>query len=225
MLFKDRLDAGRQLASQLTQFAEAKDVIVLGLARGGVVVAAEIAHALHVVLDVIIVRKIGAPYNEEFALGALSENDVVILDQKVVAALGVSQEYLKAEVARQKELLDQRLKMYRHARIPVSLQGKTVILVDDGLATGASMQCAIQSVRKGNPGKIIVALPVAAPDSLQKISHEVDEVVCLTSPFSFEAVGAFYAHFPQVSDREVIKCLAIPKHTAYYRRFGEKRGL
>jgi putative phosphoribosyl transferase len=211
MLFKDRRDAGRQLVSRLSKYKDQKDVIVLGLARGGMVVAYEIASGLNVSLNVVVVRKIGAPGNEELALGAIAEHGEGVFNEHLAGILGVSQDDLGKEVERQKKILKERLDRYRGNTLSPSLKGKTVILVDDGIATGASIRVAIKSVRDADAKKIVLAVPVAAPDSLSKIQKEVDEIVCLSSPVFFEAVGAFYRAFEQTSDEEVIHLLASSK--------------
>jgi putative phosphoribosyl transferase len=204
MIFKDRSDAGRQLAEELIAFCDCKDLIVIGLARGGVIVAAEIAAALHVPLNVIVVRKIGAPGNEELALGAISESGEGVFNESLVSLLGVSRDYLQREVDRQRALIKERLSLYRSHASPLDVQNKTVILVDDGIATGASMRVAIHSLRSSGVKTLVLAVPVAAPDSLQKIEKEVDQVVCLYSPSFFESVGSFYEVFDQTTDAEII---------------------
>lgn len=211
MLFKDRRDAGKKLAIQLSKYKDDKNVIVLGLARGGMVTASEVAFTLNVPLNVVVVRKIGAPNNEELALGAIAEHGEGIFNEHLVGMLGVSSDYLKREVERQKKILKERLNLYRGKSPAPDLNGKTVILVDDGIATGASMRVAIESVRDAKAKKIVLAVPVAAHDSLNKIAKEVDEVVCLSSPVFFEAVGAFYQEFDQTSDEEVIHLLSQKK--------------
>ena len=208
MLFKDRREAGSQLASKLTQYQGLKNVIVLGLARGGVVTAAEVADALHAPLNVIVVRKIGAPDNEELALGAIAEHGEGIFNEELIGLLGVSPHYLQREVERQKLILKSRLDLYRGSAPAPELKGKVVILVDDGIATGASMRVAIQSLRQAGVKKLVMAVPVAAPDSLERIAQEVDETVCLASPHQFGAVGFFYRSFEQTSDEEVVRLLA-----------------
>lgn len=204
MIFKDRLDAGRQLAKELIAFSDSKNVIVIGLARGGVILAAEIAAALHLPMDIIVVRKIGAPGNEELALGAICESGEGVFNESLVSFLGVSQEYLEKEVERQRTLIKERLALYRGHGCPLSVQDKTVILVDDGIATGASIRVAIQSLRSLGVKKLVLAVPVAAPDSLQKIEKEVDRVVCLYRPSFFESVGSFYEVFNQTTDAEIV---------------------
>ena len=208
MLFKDRRDAGKQLVPALSKYKDQPDVLVLGLARGGVVTAHEVALGLGTPLNVVVVRKIGAPGNEELALGAIAEHGEGIFNEQLIGILAVSQEYLQREVERQKKILQERLELYRGNAPAPAIEGKIVILVDDGIATGASMRVAIKSVRDAGAKKIVLAVPVAAPDSLRKIQKEVDEVVCLSSPVFFEAVGAFYKQFDQTSDQEVIHLLA-----------------
>lgn len=208
MLFKDRRDAGKKLIPQLSKYKDSKNVIVLGLARGGMVTASEVASGLNIPLNVVVVRKIGAPNNEELALGAIAEHGEGIFNEHLVGILGVSHDYLKKEVERQKKILKERLSLYRGKSPAPDLKGKTVILVDDGIATGASMRVAIKSVRDAGAKKIVLAVPVAAPDSLDKIAKEVDEVICLSSPVFFEAVGGFYQEFDQTSDEEVIHLLS-----------------
>lgn len=207
MLFSDRKDAGRQLEVRLEKYQGQETVIVLGLARGGMVVASEVASGLRLPLNVVVVRKIGAPGNQELALGAISEKGDGIFNEELIDFLSVSPEYLKIEASRQREILQARLSLYRGKRTAPNLRDKTVILVDDGIATGASMRVAIQSLRHSGVKKIVLAVPVAAPDSLLKISKEVDEIVCLFSPSYFEAVGSFYRSFDQISDDEVVQIL------------------
>jgi putative phosphoribosyl transferase len=207
MLYKDRQDAGRQLGQQLLKYKNKSDAIVLGLARGGVVTAAEVASALGLELNVVIVRKLGSPGNEELAIGAIGEQGEGIFNDHLIGLLGVSSDYIKKEVERQRRILKERLLLYRGKSTDLHLKGKTVILVDDGIATGASMRVAIRSVRQSSAKKIVLAVPVAAPDSLKKLSKEVDETVCLSAPGFFEAVGSFYRVFDQTTDEEVVQLL------------------
>jgi putative phosphoribosyl transferase len=208
MLFADRKDAGRQLATRLIAYKSKQETLVLGLARGGMVVAAEVARELGLPLNVIVVRKVGAPMNEELALGAVAECGEGVFNEHLIALLGVSAGYLKQEVSKQKQLLRARLALYRGACPAPAIQGKTVIVIDDGIATGASMQAALRSVREAGARKIVLAVPVAAPDSLRRLEKEVDETVCLAAPSFFEAVGAFYRFFEQTSDEEIVHLLS-----------------
>ncbi len=208
MLFNDRHDAGKQLAEQLKKYKDRKDVIVLGLTRGGVFTAFEIASGLKIPLNVVVVKKIGAPGNPELALGAIAELGNGVFNEHLIGLLGVSREYLASEVERQKMVVKERLDLYRGNMEAPEIRGKTVILVDDGIATGASMRAAIESVRAGKAKKIVLAVPVASPDSLQNIEKEVDEVVCLDTPVFFEAVGNCYRLFDQTTDEEIVRLLS-----------------
>jgi putative phosphoribosyl transferase len=207
MVFNDRQDAGRKVAMKLQHYAQHKDVIVLGLARGGVVTAFEVAKSLKVPLGVVVVRKVGAPFNEELALGAVAESGEGIFNDQLISILGVSSDYLKREVERQKKIAQERAALYRGHAPAFDLKNKIVILVDDGIATGASMRVAIKSVRSLGAKKIVLAVPVAAPDSLKVIEKEVDEVICFSSPVFFEAVGSFYRSFDQTTDEELMQLL------------------
>lgn len=206
MVYKDRRDAGRRLAGELMHYKDRTDVIVLGLPRGGVTVAFEIARALHSPLDILIVRKIGFPGNPELAAGAVSETGTVVLNEEIVA-YGVSREYLDRETARQKEEIARRLDLFRGGKGVPDLAGKTVILVDDGVATGATLKAAISTLKREKLARLVVALPVASPEAQSDISGTVDEWVCLQAPFGFMAVGSYYYDFTQVEDEEVVEML------------------
>ncbi|MBS0621044.1 MAG: phosphoribosyltransferase [Verrucomicrobia bacterium] len=206
-LFQDRSDAGRQLSQALKEKSIDKGALVVGLARGGVIVAEVIAKELALSLDVMLVRKIGAPGNEELALGAIGEGGEGVFNRELISLLGVTPAALEEEVMRQKEILEKRLALYRGRKKKSDWKGKFVILVDDGIATGSSMQVAIHVLRGFGASKILLAVPVAAPDSLERLRPFVDEVICLFSPEGFHAVGAYYAQFDQVSDQEVISSL------------------
>lgn len=205
-MFNDRVEAGRQLATKLLEYV-GKDVLVLAIPRGGVVVGYEVAHRLKAPLDVIAPRKIGAPGNLELAIGALTEDGTLILDQRLVKYYGISENYIKEEVERQLHEIKRRLHMYGGDRPYPNLKGKTVILVDDGIATGATMMAAIASIRKKGAEKIIVAVPVAPSSTLSKLRRNVDKLICLHTPEPFFAVGQFYRIFDQTSDEEVISLL------------------
>jgi len=176
----------------------------LALPRGGVVTAFEIAKELNLPLDLVVPRKIGAPDNEEYAIGAITETGEGIFNQEAIDTLGVPQEYLDKKVADEKEEAQRRLKTYRQDRPILNLKNKTVIIVDDGIATGLTMRAAIKSVKEKKAKEIIVAVPVSAQDSLKTINKEVDKTICLDAPLFFGAVGAFYEDFGQTTDEEVI---------------------
>lgn len=206
MIFRDRHDAGKQLSAKLQHYRN-EDAVVIGLVRGGVVVAAAVAENLRLPLDVMIVKKVGAPENEELALGAVSEEGIGVFNDHLISLLGVSKEYLRKEIERKKEQIKEARKSYLKGHQSVDWTGKTVILVDDGIATGASMKVAIEVAKARQAGRVVLAVPVAAPESLKEMSSQVDEVICLYSPSVFYAVGAFYKNFPQITDGEVIDLL------------------
>jgi len=212
MLFNDREEAGRQLSLRLLHYKQAKETLVLGLARGGVITAHAIAQALQLPLDVMVVRKIGAPDNEELALGAVTGSGGMVLNDHLITLLGVSNDYMKREIEREKKLAQKRYLLYRGSMESLSIKNKRVILVDDGIATGASILVAIQAIRAELPEKIILAVPVAAPESLKKISKEVEETVCLSHPAFFEAVGSFYRIFEPVTDETIVSILGSIKN-------------
>lgn len=204
ILFKDRTEAGRQLARHLAgTYAEKPNVVILGLPRGGVPVAFEVAQELQAPLDVFVVRKLGVPQHEELAMGAVASGGVRILNDDVIRYLQIPDEAI-ARVAEQEQVeLQRREHRYRGNADATPIHGHTVILVDDGLATGASMQAAVTAVRKQQPAEIVVAVPVAAQDACQKIQAKADECVCLETPEPFHGVGAWYEDFPQLADAEV----------------------
>ncbi|WP_456323047.1 phosphoribosyltransferase [Hydrogenimonas sp.] len=209
-MFKDRIEAGEILADRIEEIGPFEDPIVLALPRGGVPVGYQVAKRIHAPLDVIIVRKLGAPFNEEFAIGALVEGDPerVVLNEEAVYRLGVGKEYLDHVVAKERDELHRRQKLYRGTQNPLeNLKGKTVILVDDGIATGYTMKAALMAIKEQNPKSIIVAIPVAPPDSLPEIERLADKVVVLETPEPFWAVGAHYERFDQTSDEEVLELL------------------
>jgi putative phosphoribosyl transferase len=206
--FRDRSEAGRVLARLLADYAGRDDVVVLALPRGGVPVAYELAKALDVPLDVFVVRKIGLPGHEELAMGAIASGGVLVLDRRLVQALGITQSELEEAIAAQRRELERREAAYRDGREPLDLEGKTVILVDDGLATGATMQAAAQAVCRMNPAQIVVAVPVAAAETCDEFRADVDDIVCAATPSPFLAVGLWYEDFSQTSDDEVRDLLA-----------------
>lgn len=207
MIFRDRKDAGRQLAGKLTQYRDKADVIVLGLPRGGVTVAHEIAGALGCRLDILIVRKIGFPGNPELAAGAVSETGSVVFNEDIVSAYGVGKAYLERETSRQQEEIARRITLYRGGRGIPPLEGKTVILVDDGVATGATLKAAISTLKEERLARLVVAMPVASRSAAHELSAMVDEWVCLLAPAGFMAVGQFYSDFTQVEDEDVVAML------------------
>jgi len=207
MIFQDRRDAGRRLAELLTEYKENKDAIVIGLPRGGVIVAAEVAKQLKLPLDILCPRKLGAPYQPELAIGAVTETGEGIFNEDLLAALGVTNSYLQNIINKEKQVAQQRAKLYRNGRPPLNLENKITILIDDGLATGATMKAALATAKALGAAKIVVAIPVAPVDTLEEIRFMVDEVKCLQAPYPFHAVGAFYTDFSQTEDDEVIKLL------------------
>ena len=205
--FIDRQDAGIALAECLSDYACQKNVIVLALPRGGVPVAYEVAAALSVPLDIFIVRKLGVPGHEELAMGAISSGDVIIFNDPLLQQLNLDQASIDNVLRlEQKELL-RREQLYRGQRSFPELLGKTIILIDDGIATGATMRAAIEALRKHKPIEIIIAVPVAALDTYEAIITIVDKIICPLKPINFRAVGLWYENFPQVSDQEVIALL------------------
>ena len=206
MLFSDRVDAGRRLAAALRPYA-GPDVVVIGLPRGGVPVAFEVARRLGAPLDVVVVRKLGMPLQPEFAIGAVGEDGVRIIDSGLVRAAGVSEQELTSIEQRARAEVDRRVRGLRGNRSRVSLTGRTVILVDDGLATGATARAACQVVRAQGAAKVVVAVPVAPAAAARSMRPDADEVVCLVTPTDFLAVGEFYLDFAQVDDHEVTDLL------------------
>lgn len=205
--FTDRHEAGMLLADQLKDYAHRSDVLVLGLPRGGVPVAYEIAKALNAPLDVFIVRKLGIPHNEEFAMGAIASGGTVVFNDEIIEGLYISEHTIKLAIQSQKEELQRRETLYRSSRPFPNIVGKTIILVDDGIATGASMRAAISALNKLKPARIIVAIPVAAATTYAEIAGLVDQVICPLQPIQFDAVGEWYLDFPQTTDTEVIDLL------------------
>jgi putative phosphoribosyl transferase len=207
-IFSNRAEAGRLLAEKLDKYAGRDDVIVLGLPRGGVPVAYEVARRLGVPLDVFIVRKLGVPGFEELALGAIASGGVRVLNEDVVRALPNANELIESVTTRELAELARREQIYRDGRPAPDISGRTVILVDDGLATGATMRAAVAALRQLGAAKIVVAVPVGAADTCREIEQEVDETVCAMAPEWFQAVGQFYEDFSQTSDEEVRELLA-----------------
>jgi putative phosphoribosyl transferase len=207
MQFRDRREAGQLLAEELSSLRGTEDLIVLGIPRGGVVVAYEVAKALSAPLDVYITRKIGAPYNPELAIGAVASDGTLVLDHDLIPRVGASDDYVQAETERQRQEIERRMAAYRGARSAPHLQAKTVILVDDGVATGATVLASLRAIKQHQPSQLILAIPVGPPETIRLLSQEADRVVCLSAPEVFWAVGSFYSVFDQTTDAEVVQLL------------------
>jgi predicted phosphoribosyltransferase len=201
--FRDRREAGRLLGEKLSAYANRPDVIVLALPRGGVPIGFEVARALNAPLDVFPVRKLGVPGHDELAMGAIAPGGIRVLNDELVRALNVSKPQVDAVVAREQQELTRREQLYRDNRSPLDVRGKTVILVDDGLATGATMVAAIKALRQHQAGRIVVAVPIASPEICDQMRAYVDDIVCAVTPEPFHAVGLWYEDFSQTSDEEV----------------------
>lgn len=203
MLFKDRTAAGQLLAGELAAYANRSDVLVFALPRGGVPVAFEVAKALNAPLDVFLVRKLGVPGHEELAMGAIASGGVRVLNEEVVQELRISEAAIAQVAAKEQQELERRERLYRDNRPIPALHGRTVILVDDGLATGATMRAAIMASRQQQPARIVVAVPTSSPETCREIKAKVDEIICAMTPCPFYSVGLCYDNFPQTTDEEV----------------------
>jgi putative phosphoribosyl transferase len=201
--FKDRRDAGEKLAAEVAMHVHGPDLLVLGLPRGGVPVAFEIARALRAELDVFLVRKLGLPGHEELAVGAIASGGVRVLNESILRELRVSPQLIERIAGREQRELERREELYRKCRPPVQIDARIVILIDDGLATGASMKAAAQAVRVQNPKQVIAAVPVAAKEVCKELREHVDEVICLFTPRPFLSVSTWYEQFSQTTDEEV----------------------
>jgi putative phosphoribosyl transferase len=208
--FRDRREAGQVLAEELAAYRGKPNVMVLGLARGGVPVGWEVASALRAPLDVFLVRKLGVPQWQELAMGALATGGGVVVNDSLVRDLGITDAQLQSAIDRETDELHRREEAYRGGRPPVEIAGNTVMLVDDGIATGASMLAAVRAVRAAEPAEVVVAVPVGPPSACRQIAEEADDVVCATMPPGFEAVGQVFEDFHQVTDDEVRDLLATP---------------
>ena len=201
--FADRSAAGHELAEHLSQYRGRDDVVVLGLPRGGVPVAYEVAQALDAPLDVFVVRKLGVPGHEELAMGAIASGGVRVLNEDVVAGIGIEERDIDAVAAREQGELERRERTYRGDRDPLDVEGRTAIVVDDGLATGATMRAAVKALRERQAGTIVVAVPTASPQTCDEVGEAVDEIICARTPEPFTAVGLWYQDFRPTSDEEV----------------------
>jgi putative phosphoribosyl transferase len=211
MRFRDRTAAGQELAHALRDLQGQSGLLVLGIPRGGVVVASEVARALNAPIDVCLTHKLGAPDNPELAIGAMAESGQVILDRGLIKELWVPHGYIEAEIERQRKELARRARLYRGDRPPPQLPHRTVIVIDDGLATGSTMMVALQALDAQAPASLIAAIPVAPPEAIRRLAALADRVECLLSPRPFWAVGAFYDRFDQVTDDEVTELLKLTK--------------
>jgi len=207
MTFVNRVDAGRRLAKKLGAYARRRGVLVLGIPRGGVPVAFQVAAELEAPLDVFAVRKLGVPGHEELAFGAIATGGIRVVDAQIVEEAGISDLEIELIAAKERQELDRRERVYRGARPPFHLEGKTVILVDDGIATGASTRAAIAALRQLRPASIVLAAPIAPASTCRHLRPEVDDLICLDTPETFYAIGEFYEDFSQVSDEEVTTLL------------------
>lgn len=215
-LFKNRNDAGRQLAKELFRFVDVNPII-LALPRGGIPIGYEIAKLCHAPLDVLVVRKVGLPDRPEFGVGAIAEGNVQLFDERTLKRLGISPSDLKGVINAETKELNRRVQTYREKSEPPSVKGRTVILIDDGLATGVTARAAIEAIKKLHPKKIVFASPICAYDSTQELNSLVDEVICLATPLDFMSVGQWYQNFEQLEDEEVVDILKkakqfLPKH-------------
>ena len=206
VIFRDRVDAGEILANKLSKYA-AENPLVLGLPRGGVPVAFEVAKALKAPLDVYIVRKLGVPGHEELAMGAIATGDVRVLNESVIGPLQISKEAIETETKKEKEELKRRERVYRSGRAPLNVANRTVLLIDDGIATGSTIKAAIAALKKQKAGKIIVGVPVAPSSAIEELKKEVDDLVCISTPDLFIAISVWYDEFPQTTDEQVRELL------------------
>jgi predicted phosphoribosyltransferase len=218
-LFKDRYEAGRLLAAKLNHLAGRDDVTVLALPRGGVPVGFEVARLLDVPMDIFIVRKLGVPGYEELAMGAIAPGEILVINEDIVRYLGISRSVLDFVASEERKELERRDRLYRGNRPPPSVADRTIVLVDDGLATGSTMRAAISAVRQQKPARVVVAVPVTPPATQLELEHKTDEVISLLQPEPFDGVGRWYQDFSQTTDDEVRRLLRISDD----REFGSSR--
>ena len=210
--FLDRYDAGRRLAAAMSNYADQPDLLILALPRGGVPVGYEVARVLHTQLDVFLVRKLGFPGHPELAMGAIATGGVRILDRQLIRMYGVPVEEIERVTAAERREMERRERLYRDDRPPPDVRGRTVILIDDGLATGSTMRAAVEALREEGAKKLVVAVPVAAPDTCAAMKDDVDQIVCAVTPDPFRAVGIWYADFSETTDEEVRELLSRHDH-------------
>ena len=208
-VFRDRTDAGKRLAKELMKYAGRPDVIVLALPRGGVPVGYQVARALRVPLDIFLVRKLGVPDQEELAMGAIASGGIRVLNQDIIRLLDIPEGVIEAATAREQKEIERREHAYRGDRPKPEIRGRTIIIVDDGLATGATMRAAVRALRVQSPSTIIVAVPTGAPDTCEELQKEADDAICLTKPYPFFSIGSWYDDFSQTTDEEVKSILRI----------------
>lgn len=206
-LFENRVDAGKKLAKELSEYANRPDVLILALPRGGVPVAFEVAKELNLDMDIFLVRKLGVPGNEELAMGAIASEDIRVLNEDIISSFQIPDRVVATVAANELRELQRRERAYRGDRPKPDINGKTVILIDDGLATGATMRAAVEALKIKNPAKIVVAVPTAAADTCMFFKERVDEIICVATPEPFYGVGAWYGDFSQTTDEEVCKLL------------------
>jgi len=204
--FRDRVEAGQFLAEALRPL-DLREAVVLGIPRGGVIVAREVAHALDAPLDIVIARKLGAPGNPELAIGAVSEDGRLFVDEQVAYAVGANRRYIEEEKERQLREIARRSTLYRQARPKVPLQGRTAVVTDDGVATGATTQAALRAVRQEQPRRLVLAVPVGPQETVERLAQDADEALCLRAPAFFAAVGQFYEWFNQTEEEELLAIL------------------
>lgn len=207
MVFKNREEAGKKLAAKLQDYQKTKNLIILAIPRGGLVIGKQLAQTLNCSLDIIVTKKIGAPGNPELAIGAVGAMGEPVINRELAIKVGADEKYLQKEIANRQAEVERRIKEYRGNKPPPNLRNKIAIITDDGVATGATMEAAVEVVRQQEPKKIVVAVPVTSRDSLKKLEEKADEVIYLDAPLMFFAVGQFYQNFPQTTDEEVKKLL------------------
>ncbi|KKH46130.1 phosphoribosyltransferase [Methanosarcina sp. 1.H.A.2.2] len=206
-IFKDRADAGKRLAKELSKYSNRPDVLILALPRGGVPVAFEVAKELNVKMDVFVVRKLGVPGNEELAMGAIASEDVRVLNEDIVRSFKIPDRVIATIAINELRELERKERIYRRNHPKLNISGMTVILIDDGIATGASMHAVVEALKTKNPVKLVVAVPTASPDTRSFFEDKVDEIICITTPEPFYSVGTWYGDFSQTTDEEVCELL------------------